>query len=69
MSRTASEPSRLQARGLRVAMRDGAIVAQGQPRDVLDEELVRTVFDVHARVMPDPDTGAPLVLPRAALRR
>ena len=52
-----------------IAMRDGAIVAQGQPRDVLDEELVRTVFDVHARVMPDPDTGAPLVLPRAALRR
>ena len=51
-----------------VAMRDGRVVAQGRPRDVLTEELVRDVFDVVARVIPDPDTGVPVVLPRSAGR-
>ncbi|MGX1701672.1 ABC transporter ATP-binding protein [Microbacterium sp. NPDC055357] len=51
-----------------VAMRDGRILAQGRPRDILDEALVREVFGVEARVFPDPDTGAPVVLPRRAVR-
>ena len=46
-----------------VAMRDGRIVAHGAPADVLTEELVREVFDLDARVVPDPVAGTPLVVP------
>jgi iron complex transport system ATP-binding protein len=46
-----------------VAMRDGRIVAHGAPAEVLTEELVREVFDLDARVVPDPVAGTPLVVP------
>jgi iron complex transport system ATP-binding protein len=46
-----------------VAMRDGGIVAQGSPNDILTEDLVREVFDLPCRVIEDPVTGTPLVLP------
>ena len=51
-----------------VAMRDGRIVRQGEPGAIITEDLVREVFDLDARVIADPDTGTPVVLPRAALR-
>jgi iron complex transport system ATP-binding protein len=47
-----------------VVMSSGSIVADGAPSDVLTEELLQQVFGLRARVMPDPDTGSPLVLPR-----
>lgn len=47
-----------------VALRDGAILASGPPAEVITSELVAEVFGVQARVIADPDTGAPLVLPR-----
>ncbi|MDR5701681.1 ABC transporter ATP-binding protein [Agromyces aerolatus] len=46
-----------------VAMKDGRIVAEGDPRDVVDARLIDELFALEARVIPDPDTGAPLVLP------
>ena len=46
-----------------VAMRDGAIVAEGAPTAVITPELVRDVFALDAHVLPDPLTGTPLVLP------
>ncbi|GAA3363673.1 MULTISPECIES: ABC transporter ATP-binding protein [Saccharopolyspora] len=46
-----------------VAMRDGAIVAQGAPDEVLTEELLADVFSLNARVIPDPVTGTPMVVP------
>ncbi|MPZ66483.1 MAG: ATP-binding cassette domain-containing protein [Pseudonocardiaceae bacterium] len=46
-----------------VAMRDGAIVASGTPSEVLTEQLLSDVFDLDARVMPDPVAGTPLVVP------
>ncbi|KJC62837.1 ABC transporter ATP-binding protein [Agreia bicolorata] len=46
-----------------VAMRDGAIVAQGDPRDVITEQLVEAVYDLPCRVITDPVSGTPLVLP------
>src|SRR5699024_6506394 len=48
-----------------VAMRDGALVAQGTPGEVVTESLVEEVFDVRCRILQDPDTGTPVVLPRA----
>ncbi|EHR52786.1 ABC-type cobalamin/Fe3+-siderophore transport system, ATPase component [Saccharomonospora marina XMU15] len=46
-----------------VALRAGAVVATGAPVDVVTEELVTTVFDVRARIVPDPVAGSPLVVP------
>lgn len=47
-----------------VALRDGAIVAQGAPGQVVTAELLREVFELDARVIPDPETGSPLIIPR-----
>ena len=46
-----------------IAMRSGHVVAQGCPTDVVTPALLRDVFDVQCRVLPDPDTGQPLVVP------
>lgn len=46
-----------------VAMRSGQVVAQGHPTDVMTPALLRDIFDVHCRVLPDPGTGRPLVVP------
>jgi len=46
-----------------VAMRDGRIVAQGPPRDVLTPELRADVFGLHAAVRPDPVSDGVLVVP------
>ncbi|MFG1839894.1 ABC transporter ATP-binding protein [Micromonospora sp. NPDC049175] len=46
-----------------VAMRDGAVVAAGPPREILTADLVRDVFGLACVVVPCPVTGAPLVVP------
>jgi len=46
-----------------IAMRDGQIVADGSPKDVLTAELLRTVFDLEAQVIDDPVAGTPMVVP------
>jgi iron complex transport system ATP-binding protein len=46
-----------------IAMKDGAIVAEGAPGDVITAELVADVFDLEAHIIDDPLTGTPLVLP------
>jgi iron complex transport system ATP-binding protein len=48
-----------------IAMRDGVLVAQGAPGDIVTAELVRDVFGLACRVIPDPETGTPLVVPAA----
>jgi len=45
------------------AMRSGSILAQGTPSDVVTEETVREVFGISSKVVPDPVSGAPLVMP------
>ncbi|SDN34499.1 ABC transporter ATP-binding protein [Allokutzneria albata] len=52
-----------------IAMRDGKIVAQGDPADVLTEQLLSDVFDLDARVVPDPVAGTPLVVPIGSRHR
>lgn len=47
-----------------VVMRDGEIVAQGEPGEVLTAELVEDVFSLPCRIIDDPETGTPLVIPR-----
>ncbi|MBP2406205.1 ABC transporter ATP-binding protein [Streptomyces syringium] len=48
-----------------VVMCDGRPAAAGPPAEVLTAELVEEVFQVECRVVPDPETGTPLVVPRA----
>ncbi|MGH9153331.1 MAG: ABC transporter ATP-binding protein [Acidimicrobiales bacterium] len=48
-----------------IAMRDGSIVASGRPAEVVTADLVEAVFGLAVRVIPDPECGTPLVIPRA----
>jgi iron complex transport system ATP-binding protein len=48
-----------------IAMRDGRVVAQGDPREVVTAALVEEVFGLPCRIVEDPETGTPLVVPRA----
>jgi ABC-type cobalamin/Fe3+-siderophores transport system ATPase subunit len=45
------------------AMRDGQIVAQGAPKQILTRELVRSVFGIDAHILQHPDTANPLCVP------
>ncbi len=47
-----------------IAMRAGAIVAQGRPDEVVTADLVEDVFGLPVTVIADPETGSPLVIPR-----
>lgn len=46
-----------------VFMKNGEIVAQGAPHDVVTDDLVERVFSVPCRIIDDPETGSPLVIP------
>ena len=46
-----------------VAVRNGEIYAEGTPGEVITERMVREVFALEARIIPDPVTGTPMVLP------
>ncbi|GCE77187.1 ABC transporter ATP-binding protein [Cellulomonas biazotea] len=46
-----------------VAMREGRVVAEGPPADVVTVDLVREVFGLACRVVPDPESGTPMVVP------
>ncbi|WP_442940190.1 ABC transporter ATP-binding protein [Nocardioides sp. B-3] len=46
-----------------VALRHGKVVAEGTPREVVTEEVVRTVFGLDNRVIDDPVSHTPLVVP------
>ncbi|CAM3811193.1 ABC transporter ATP-binding protein [Nocardiopsis rhodophaea] len=61
-----------------IAMKDGQVVAEGDPAEIITADLVEEVFGLPVRVVPDPETQTPLVVPadrrgtiahRAARRR
>ncbi|MGC5344260.1 ABC transporter ATP-binding protein [Streptomyces sp. DT24] len=52
-----------------IAMRDGRIVAEGAPDDIVDADLVEEVFGLRCRIITDPETGSPLVVPLARVPR
>lgn len=47
-----------------VAMRSGRVVQAGPVEQVITPQMLRTVFDVEAQIVPDPDTDRPLIVPR-----
>ena len=46
-------------------MKDGDVVAAGPPAEILTAQLVEEVYELPCRIMPDPETEAPMVIPRA----
>jgi iron complex transport system ATP-binding protein len=46
-----------------IALKAGSIVAEGAAADVVTEHLVRQVFGLESRVVPDPVSGTPLIIP------
>ncbi len=51
-----------------IAMKSGHIVAQGAPSTVITAELVEQVYGLRCQIIEDPETGTPLVIPRASAR-
>ncbi|CAM5629438.1 MULTISPECIES: ABC transporter ATP-binding protein [Streptomyces] len=46
-----------------IALAGGGLHASGTPAEVLTEETVRAVFDLDSRIIEDPVSGRPLMLP------
>ena len=46
-----------------IAMKDGRIVAEGAPAEIVNEDLVDEVFGLRSLVVPDPASGTPLIVP------
>ncbi|AHC27379.2 MULTISPECIES: ABC transporter ATP-binding protein [Mycobacteriaceae] len=51
-----------------IAMKAGRIVAQGEPARVITADLVEDVYGMKCQIIDDPETGTPLVVPRASPR-
>ena len=51
-----------------VVMAGGRVVARGEPVATLTERVVEQAFGVRARILADPDTGRPVILPRSTHR-
>ncbi|WP_433886483.1 ABC transporter ATP-binding protein [Pseudomonas vranovensis] len=47
-----------------IAMRDGAVLAEGAPGAIFTEALVQEVFGLSAVIIADPVSGTPLVVPK-----
>ncbi|EOW6929125.1 ABC transporter ATP-binding protein [Serratia marcescens] len=47
-----------------IAMRDGKIVAEGKPAEIITAELVERVFGMPCMIIDDPLSHTPLVIPR-----
>ncbi|RBO84017.1 ABC transporter ATP-binding protein [Marinomonas aquiplantarum] len=45
-----------------VAMKNGKIITQGSPKDVMTKELVMELYGVECDLIPDPMTGSPILI-------
>lgn len=46
-----------------IAMKDGAVDCEGAPAEVVTAQMVERVFGLRARIIDDPESGTPLVIP------
>lgn len=46
-----------------IAIKEGTVVSEGSPAEVMNKEVLRQVFGIEADIIPDPRTGVPLCLP------
>ncbi|GLI10006.1 putative siderophore transport system ATP-binding protein YusV [Paenibacillus tyrfis] len=46
-----------------VAIKDRKVWAEGRPQDIVNEDLIRSVFELESRIVEDPLFGTPMVVP------
>ncbi|MCZ4517676.1 ABC transporter ATP-binding protein [Rhodococcus ruber] len=51
-----------------IAMKDGAVVTEGSPAEIVTAELVESVFGLPCLIIDDPESHTPLVIPRVVPR-
>ncbi|MGW0906262.1 ABC transporter ATP-binding protein [Streptomyces sp. NPDC002853] len=51
-----------------IALRDGEVIAEGPPSEIVTAELVRETFGMECQIIDDPESGTPLVVPAARRR-
>ncbi len=49
-----------------IVMKSGSIVIQGDPSSVITADLVADVYGLTCQIIDDPQTGTPLIIPRAS---
>ena len=47
-----------------LALREGKLVAEGTPEEVISEELIREIFRLECVVTKDPVSGSPFIVPK-----
>ena len=52
-----------------VVMKDGVIVADGDPTTVFTPEMLQQTFGLEAAVLADPETGLPIIVPTSSATR
>ncbi|NUR88406.1 MAG: ABC transporter ATP-binding protein [Nonomuraea sp.] len=51
-----------------IVMREGRIVAEGDPSEIVTPALVEEVFELRCEIIPCPQSGTPLIIPEARRR-
>ncbi len=46
-----------------IALREGVIVAQGDPKEIVTAELIERIYGMRCMIIDDPVAGTPLVVP------
>jgi iron complex transport system ATP-binding protein len=46
-----------------IALRDGEIVAQGAPKEIVTPDLIAQIYGMRCMIIDDPVAGTPLVVP------
>ncbi len=45
------------------AMKKGKLIKEGSPSEIITEDLIKEVFDLHCHIMTDPVSGTPMIIP------
>ena len=51
-----------------IALRDGSIIAEGPPGEIVTAELIERIYGMRCTIIPDPVAGTPLVVPLGRYR-
>ncbi len=52
-----------------IAMKEGKVFKQGKPKEIITEELVKNVFDLECKIILDPISNTPLIIPNGKFQR
>lgn len=52
-----------------ITMKGGELIAQGTPKEIMNQEVLRTVFDIEAIIVNAPNTNTPVCLSYDILRK